>query len=716
MNDLLIEFLTEELPPLNLEKTFGQVFSTYLMDEINGFKTENIQVRYFVTPRRFGVVITNLKAQEETQKINKKGPAINSGLKDSAPTNALLGFMKSVSVSDYNDLEQRSDGYFYYEVEKVGQHIEQVIPQALQNSLKKLPIAKHMRWADNDYSFVRPVHNLVIMYGDKVICANTEILGLKAVNYTYGHRIMSAGTISIQSASSYADQLEKEGFVIAEFSKRRSLIDSTLQQQAKSYGLNLASNGLIDLLDEVTALVEYPVVLMGEFASEFLQVPQECLILSMVKNQKYFALLDATGKLSNKFLFVANIKAADPSIIIAGNQKVLSARLEDAKFFFEQDKKHGLDIFLSRLKNVVYHNKLGTQQERLDRLKAIALTSNRLGFNLSEDDISITVSWLKADLMSEMVGEFPELQGIMGKYYALNAGVASEIANAIEKHYYPRFSSDELPDTPLATLMSLSDKLDLLVGIWGIGLIPTGEKDPFALRRAALGIVRILLQNNLDILELLLIAYKQFENIRGFNKENTVMASGAQSLPKVVVEIYSFILERLFNYLTNEMKFSSNVVKAVLASNNFSTTVHNKKYFEKLPLLLSTLTIFAASSSNQEFFQANKRIANILKKNAESIKTILALNEINQYLQIEAEKDLLNFIISFDTSNINENSWNIYLAKLEQCSPILARFFADVMVMADDLTLRSARLSLLYHLEQKVNLLCNMATLGSGDN
>lgn len=707
-NDLLIEFLSEELPPINLEKTFGSTFANLLVEEIKAFKSDDSTIKYFVTPRRFGLIASNIKNTESAQTITKKGPAINTSLENGVPTKALEGFMKSCGVTNHHQLEQRLDGYFYFNVNKEGQSLESILPNAIRNTLKKLPIAKNMHWADHEYTFVRPVHNLIIMYGDKTICQNEEILGLKPVNSTLGHRIMSEGKITITNSNTYIEQLKAEGSVIAEFATRRELIKNDLTQQAKSLNLKLIETDLDELLNEVTALVEYPVVLQGEFAKSFLNTPQECLILSMAKNQKYFALLDNNGHLVNKFLFVANIASKDPSVIVHGNEKVLSARLADAEFFFNTDKKHSLEFFLKKLHDVVYHNKLGSQANRLDRLQKIAIEINKK-LNLDPSHVKTAVSWLKADLMTEMVGEFPELQGVMGKYYAINNNVAIEIANSIEKHYYPRFSGDVIPDTPLSVLMSLTDKLELLVGIWGIGLIPSGEKDPFALRRAALGIIRILLANNFDLVNLLEISVDQFNEISTFNHKLDEKTNKSQ----VLTEVYAFILQRLSNYLISELNFKNNIVQAVLNSATFAINSSQSKSLSSITTRLSILTKFATDDKNQEFFQANKRIDNILRKNSKSIQEVLSFSDISKYLVDVSEKDLLDFVKNFDVTKINDAALDEYFKTLEKCSEILARFFDNVMVMADDINLRNARLSLLTTLQTKVNYLCNMSELAN---
>jgi glycyl-tRNA synthetase beta chain len=544
-----------------------------------------------------------------------------------------------------------------------------------------------MRWGNNDYSFVRPIHNLLILHGDQIVNLTEPIMGQRPTNYTFGHRTMSDGQIVIRHADNYLADMAEKGKVIANFSTRLELIKQQLDSHAKE--LNLEVNDMPELLAEVCALVEYPVVLHGEFSQEFLEIPAECLILSMAKNQKYFALLDKNKKLSNKFLFVANIKSSDPSIIIKGNEKVLSARLQDAKFFFDVDKKTKLGDFVLKLKNVIYHNKLGTQLDRIIRLQNIASEIGKL-LNVENDIARSTAYLLKADLVSEMVGEFPELQGIMGKYYAKFHGEPDIVANAIEKHYYPRFSGDELPDDDLSTLMALSDKLETLIGIWGIGLQPSGDKDPFGLRRAALGVIRILLKYNLDITWLLETTYQSFGTEYSLN-------------PNTVSEVYQFILSRLENYLAHD--YSLNCIKSILST--------QPKTFTQIPGLLVILSNFA--KENSAILQANKRIENILNKNG-----YLNSENINQpkfsvsLLKDDAEKILYAQweTVSNDVhSSIIKEDWSRYFNLLSSFNAAITGFFDNVMVMTEDLDMQKNRIALLIKFHTLTNKLCKLSEL-----
>ena len=682
--NLLIEFLTEELPPINLEKNIGESFATLLFHELQNYTSTTPE--FFVTPRRFACLFKQISATTTDQIIYKKGPSIISGLKDNQPTNALRGFMKSYSIDDLKQLEQRDDGYFYTKQTILGQSLVAILPPMIETALKKLPVAKSMRSGNNNHSFVRPIHNLMIIFNDKVICEDSSIFGLSPVNYTYGHRVMSTGKIILTDALKYSESLYTNGSVIASFVERKNSIKEELNKKAGK--LNLQINHIASLLDEVTALVEHPVVLVGEFNPEFLEVPQECLILSMAKNQKYFSLVDVNNKLSNKFLFVANIASTNPQVIINGNEKVLSARLSDAKFFYDVDRNHSLAYFNDKLQSVVYHNKLGSQYDRVQRLQKIAPQIATL-MKLNPEESENTAKLLKFDLNTEMVGEFPELQGIMGKYYALYYNQSYDIANAIEQHYYPRFSGDILPNTPLAITMALSDKLEAIVGIWGIGLVPSGEKDPFALRRAALGIARILLEYDLNLHSLLKITFEAFSS---FN-----LNLGTQD------EIYKFILERLNNYLVNVENYPINLVNSVLLPKPPS--------FNYLHSLLRSLQQF--SSSNSQLINANKRIKNILEKNGYNTQAVL--DKPNPRLfKVTEEQNLYNtYIKNVSTlhKHYEEQNWDSFFATLSNFNEAISDFFDNVMVMDKNEIIKKNRIDLLKYMYDTFNQVCELAEI-----
>lgn len=694
-NSLLIEFLTEELPPINIFENIGSTFANALKKELSSFIIEE-KIEVFISPRRFGCIMHNIANKEKNQKILRKGPSIESAIIDNQPSSALLGFLKSCNLENWQELEQKG-GYFYYLQNKKGRSLDSVLIAAINYALKQLPIPKNMRWGNNNFHFIRPVHNLIIMYGNQVICNKSSIFDLHPVNWTLGHREMSSGKIIIKNTNEYNQLLKTDGFVIADFIERRELIKNSLEVSANK--LNLQLYFTPELLDEVTAIVEYPIILQGEFNKEFLEIPQECLILSMSKNQKYFALLDKNGRLTNKFLFVSNIASLNPETVISGNQKVLSARLADAKFFYDVDKKHTLDEFVEKLSNVIYHNKLGSQLERITRLQTITdkiakLFDQQIKNIPSPEIISRSTQLLKADLTTEMVGEFPELQGIMGKYYALHNGEKEEVANAIEQHYYPRFSKDKLPSDILSQIMALGDKIETIVGIWGIGLIPTGEKDPFALRRHALGIIRILLLEKIDITKLISLAYEAFIN-------NNINISN--STPN---DVFLFILKRLEQFLITEIddKYSNYCVKSIIAT--------NPKFFHHIPSLLKKLQLFAANKNNQPLLTANKRIHNILAKNGLLDQKINIVDP--NFLKHDIANKLLTLLQQEKTNAskcINTNDWDNYFLILSKFNEPITKFFDSVMVMDNDKNIRDARIFLLQNLYAFLNSECLLLEL-----
>jgi glycyl-tRNA synthetase beta chain len=714
-DDLLVEILTEELPFANLEQIFGETFTFHLTQELKNFISESSKVTHFVTPRRFGCLITDVYHQESEQYIMRKGPSIQSAFKDGKPTASLIGFIKSYNIDNLDELKKHQDGYIYAQKTIPGLKIEHVLLKALQTTLKKLPLVKIMRWGKDDYSFARPVHNLLILHGNQTIynssdlddIKNTDktIFGLSPVNYTFGHRIMTDGKpIYIEHASKYSSTLLKTGYVIASFTERLQLIKDAIEKKVAQLNLILANLDNIQLLEEVTALVEYPVVHVGEFHPSFLEVPNQCLILSMAKNQKYFALNDHNGQLVNKFIFVANTASSNANGITKGNQKVLAARLADAQFFYKTDKKSKLSDFVPNLANIIYHNKLGSQLERVERIQNIA-TQIANFLKVNSEDANYAAYLLKADLTTTMVGEFPELQGIMGTIYAKLEGISDTIANAIEEHYYPRFSGDKLPNTPLATVVALADKLETLVGIWGIGIKPTGDKDPFAIRRSAMGVVRILLKTNLNILELLHLTFEVFNDTKKYTLN-----------PDIVGEVYQFILQRLTTYLENIEKYPTNCVQSVL------DPIEDLHHFSHLNNLLIHLQVFAANPQNQLLLQANKRIENILKKiyktDFENINKNTDIFTIEESLLIHSAEIELNNLLNEEnltlqvlTKNLQHTNWNNYFTILTKFNEPITTFFDNIMVMAENLKLRQNRINLLLQLYLVLNKHCRLTKL-----
>ncbi|MDO4907106.1 glycine--tRNA ligase subunit beta [Neisseria sp.] len=681
---LLIELLTEELPPKALNN-LGSHFAAAVAEglEKNELIEGAAQYTAYASPRRLAVQVKNVKPVQADCQIVKKGPAVASGMKDGVPTKALEGFARSASAK-IEDLKIINDGrqdVFAYEYTQTGRPLGELLEDILNQAVKKLPIPKVMRWGSSTHTFVRPVHGLVALHGSEVVPVN--VLGLQSRNFTLGHRFLSDGHIVLANADAYAEQLKNEGKVIASFAERKTAIQTALNQHAGRLNATVAANEA--LLDEVTALVEWPVVLEAGFEEHFLAVPQECLILTMQQNQKYFPLLDQNGKLMNRFLLVSNLQAEDPSHIIRGNERVLRARLADAEFFYKQDQKATLESRLPKLSQVVYHNKLGSQAERIERLAAISRhIAAALGADAGTAERATRLS--KADLVTEMVGEFPELQGTMGKYYARLDGEGEEIANAVEQHYWPRFAGDKLPEGKIATAAALADKLETLVGIWGIGLIPSGDKDPYALRRSALGILRMLMNSDLSISDVLQAAYATFP--AGKLADNTLS------------EVAEFMQARLAVLLQND--YPQDVVAAVLAK--------RPDRLNDLPAKLQAVEAFKKLPEAAALAAANKRVQNLLKKAGAE------LGAVNENLLQQTEEQALFAASQALQPKIDAalaaQDFQTALTGLAAIKPQVDAFFDGVMVMADDAAVKQNRLNLLNRLAGQMNAVADIALLG----
>ena len=710
---LLIELLTEELPPKTLEKlsaSFASEVFAALREQ--GLAGEDSVLTPYATPRRLALNVTHVAAQQADRVIERKGPAVASGVDaEGKPTKALEGFLRSAGV-EFGQLQRSSDGkaeYFVARVEQKGRELEDYLSGIVEQALKKLPITKLMRWGDSEHQFVRPVHALTMLHGSRIIPG--EILGLQSGNVTRGHRFLSRENITIKHADDYEATLE-QGHVIACFSKRREMIAVQLDEHAEEANAiwighaNLPLQELLvlsneersvisTLLDEVTALVEWPTVYTGEFEAEFLEVPQECLILTMQQNQKYFPLLDASGKLLNKFLIVSNMQVDDPKHIISGNQRVVRPRLSDARFFYNQDSKHTLESRVEKLGNVVYHNKLGSQLQRVGRIETLSGTIARL-LDADKADAELAARLSKADLLTDMVGEFPELQGIMGRYYALHDGEKPGVADAIEAHYHPRFAGDTLPRGTLACAVALADKLDTLLGIYGIGQVPTGDKDPFGLRRHALGVLRILIETPLDL------------------PLGALLKTAAENFPvgmlgaTVASDVEGFMLDRLRGYL-RERGFEVSHIEAVLY-------ILNGRMHEALPRLEGVRT-FAALEVAKDLAAANKRVQNIMRKNHEEIGQDLARAAVKPALLKEAaELDLhqaMQDITPFAQGYLDRGDYGQNLKALVTLKPFIDDFFDKVMVMCEDKELRLNRAALLQQLGRLMNQTADISKLAA---
>ena len=691
---LLLELRTEELPPKALVK-LGAAFAAGIEAGLKsrGFLEADSVVTPFATPRRLAVTITEVRATSPDKSIREKVLPVSVAL-DAAgnPTAPLAKKLAAMGRADVTvaQLERAQDGKaesFFYTYTADGSPLATGLQAAFDEALAKLPIPKLMSYQRPDgatVQFVRPAHSLIALHGEEIVPLTA--LGLNAGRVTLGHRFLSDGQpISISHPVNYAGMLENEGKVIASTAARKDAIRSAL--------LAAAGDDLVlmpeSLLDEVAALVEWPVVYACRFEDEFLAVPQECLILTMQTNQKYFALTDTAGKLRSRFLIVSNIETSTPEHIIGGNERVVRPRLSDAKFFFEQDKKKTLDARLPQLANVVYHNKLGTQAARTARVTRLAgAIARRLGYDVMLAERGAMLA--KADLLTDMVGEFPELQGIMGTYYARHDGEPEEVALAASEHYQPRFAGDALPATNTGTVVALADKLETLVGIWSIGLAPTGDKDPFALRRHALGVVRMLLEKRLpvSIADLLHDAAAVFDGQAGFEDPSAQVAA--------------FMFDRLRGLL-REKGFSANEVEAVLAL--------QPDRLDDIVQRLDAVKSFAAMPEAASLAAANKRITNILKKTDGVFGTV-----DTGLLQEEAEKKLAASVARVQpevAAAFAADDFTGTLKTLSQLRDDVDGFFNDVMVNAEDPALRNNRLALLAQLHGMMNRVADISKLAA---
>jgi glycyl-tRNA synthetase beta chain len=671
---LLVEILTEELPPKslkNLAESFARALTQDLRDD--GLLAAGSTSTTYATPRRLAVVISHVLDAAPDHPIEKTGPSVKVGLDaDGRPTQALIGFAKkaNVRVEDLIQIDTAKGQVFAYREIAKGAHLETNLDLKVEEALRKLPVPKIMRWGDGDAQFVRPVHGLVMMHGKRVVPG--KVLGLESTDHTRGHRFMGKDRLALDDAGEYETKLREDGMVFAAFAARRAEIERQLKSQAEREKAALGSYE--DLLDEVTALVEHPSVYLGSFEASFLEVPQECLILTMRQNQKYFPLFDSAGKLLPRFLIVSNLKVADSRPIVGGNERVVRPRLEDARFFYNQDRKVRLEERVPQLAKVVYHNKLGSQ---LDRVKRIQLLSGKIARGLGADPLQTErAAWLsKADLLTGMVGEFPELQGVMGGYYALHDGERKEVAQAIAEHYKPRFAGDTLPEGGVACALALADKLDALAGMFGIGQQPTGEKDPFGLRRAALGVIRILVERRLGL------------PLQDFVKP----------------DLQAFILERFAGYL-KEQGYSTLQVDSVLSQNPARLDV--------VPQQLEAVKAFETLPEAESLAAANKRVANILKQ-AEAKGESFNKTE-RKALKEPAELALFSALESTAGKAIpmfERGDYTGYLKSFAVLKQPVDAFFDSVMVMAKEDALRRNRLALLRDLRDAMNRVADISKL-----
>ncbi len=694
---LLVELLCEELPPKALTK-LGEAFAAGVF---NGLKARDLidadaVATTFASPRRLAVSITNVRSTSPAKTIRDKvlpvAVALDTNGNASAPLLKKLAAMAATlpgGAPSLADLERAVDGKaesFFYTYQAPGVALQDALQLILNDVSAKLPVPKMMSYQRPDGStvqFVRPVHGIIALHGSDIVPVG--LLGLTAGRTTLGHRFLSSGDITIAHADAYPQTLQEIGKVIANPAARKEKIRSALLAAAGADQVLMPES----LIDEVSALVEWPAVYTCHFDDEFLSVPQECLILTMQTNQKYFALTDANGKLRSRFLIVSNIATDDPQHIIGGNERVVRPRLSDAKFFFEQDQKKSLADRLPALANVVYHNKLGTQAQRTERVTALA---GRIAAALHADVALAQRAALlaKTDLVTDMVGEFPELQGIMGTYYARHDGEADEVTLAISEHYQPRFAGDTLPATMTGTVVALADKLETLIGIWGIGLQPTGDKDPFALRRHALGVLRMLIEKRLPLSLSNLLA----DGAGVFTSRAAFTAPGG--------ELTAFLYDRLRGLL-RDRGFAPGEIEAVVAQ--------HPDQLNNLLDRLDAVRAFAALPEAVALAAANKRITNILKK-AEGNPGM-----VNPQLLTDAAEQTLHAAIIVLQPQIDAafaaGDFGSTLTSLARLRPSVDAFFNDVMVMADDTALRNNRIALLSQLYAMMNRVADISKLAA---
>lgn len=670
MSDFLVELGTEELPPKalkNLMLSFAETIESHLKNEELSFTA----IKPFAAPRRLAVLVENLAEQTPSKELVVWGPPAAIAFdKDGQPTKAALAFAEKNGI-DASALKTESDGKAEKLVARIsaqGKKTVDLLEAIVNDALAKLPIAKRMRWGAKREEFVRPAHWLVMLFGSQII--NAKILGLSAGRSTRGHRFHHNQIIDLAQASDYASVLKNTGYVIADFTERSAIIKQQVEAEAKKIGGTAVIGEA--LLDEVTALVEWPVALTGKFEERFLQVPAEALIASMKEHQKYFHVVDTNGKLKNNFITVANIQSKDASQIIDGNERVIRPRLSDAAFFFETDKKTSLASLRERLKTIVFQAQLGTIFEKTERVAKLA---QFIAAKLNADEkLAIRAGELcKSDLVTNMVGEFDDMQGIAGYYYALNDGENKEVAAAMNEQYMPRFAGDQLPSTITGAIIALADRLDTISGIFGIGQQPSGSKDPFALRRASIAVLRLLVEKNLtlDLRELLTFAKSQHKNLSVGDE--------------LVEQVLSYMLDR-FRAMFEDANIPAEVFQSVNA----------KQLSQPLDINQRVLAVheFSKLPQAQALAAANKRVSNILSKQNSSISTDVDTSLLKE----DAEKNLaqaVNAKTALVAPLFASREYTKALAALADLQQPVDAFFDNVMVMCDDVALQQNRLALL---------------------
>ena len=670
---LLLEIGTEELPPKALLK-LATAFANGMRNGLDKAELKFDEINYFATPRRLAVMVTGLDSAQTDKEVLKRGPAVKAAYNDAGePTPATLGFAKScgADISELETMETDKGSWLTFLAQEKGKATIELIPEIAETALSRLPIPKRMRWGSGSIEFVRPVHWVVAMFGTETI--DCSILGIQAGNQTFGHRFHHPDAIQLKSAENYLQQLEKTGKVIADFNRRKNMIKEAVEKVAKE----IKGQAVIDesLLDEVTALVEWPVVFSGVFDDKYLVLPNEVLIATMQDHQKYFPVVDKKNNLLPCFIAVSNIESKSPDVIRLGNQRVISPRLSDAEFFWQRDNETTLADLSPKLADVVFQQKLGSLADKSERITSLAIyMADLLGADSKLAARAASLS--KCDLLTDMVGEFPELQGVMGRYYAINNGEEKEVATALEEQYMPRFAGDQIPQSKTGQIISIADKLDTLVGIFAIGKAPTGDKDPFALRRAALGVLRTMIEGQLE-LDLQACLNKAVENYDA-ELTNDELAS----------QIFDFMMERLRRYYIDQGisadNFEAVLMRKPVQPYDFHRRLNAVVQFRKLP-------------EAESLAAANKRIGNILKqaKNLDNKDFSVDL------LQEDAEQKLAKALTSIKEKVIpllDNSEYEHALSELAGLKDDVDTFFDDVMVMCEDEAVKNNRLALLNQL------------------
>lgn len=684
--DLLLELGTEELPPKAL-KGLAQAFQRIVA---KGFADADLHyeaIKLYATPRRLALLISQLAVTQPDKSVERRGPALQAAFdEEGCPTKAAQGFARScnVEVEQLTKLETGKGAWLAYTLEEKGRQSSELIPGIFQNALDKLPIPKRMHWGDLDALFVRPVHWAVILFGDEVIHA--DILSVTTSNATRGHRFHAPQRMTVSIPAEYESLLQEKGKVIADFDKRQSIIREQIIAAAEQAGGQAVIDE--DLLDEVTSMVEWPSVIVGEFEQHFLDVPSEALISAMKKHQKYFHMVDAEQQLMPYFITISNVDSSDPQQIKKGNERVIRPRLSDASFFWSQDKKKPLEDKLERLKTVVFQNKLGTVYDKTLRVSELAEVIAR-SLNTDAALAKRAARLAKCDLMTEMVNEFPDLQGIMGRYYAANDGEDNAVAVALDEQYMPRFSGDATPASATGQVVSIAERIDTLMGIFALGQIPSGDKDPFALRRAALGLLRTIIENKLVL------------DIPALLKTSASLFPAEVNAHEACDAVYKFMLDRLKGYFSDQ-GISPDVFDSVVA------LTPAEPY--DLACRIDAVNQFKQLEAADSLAAANKRIGNILKKLKGNIPT-----EINTGLFAEqAEKHLAERLESVServAPLLAQAQYTDALTELSELRDVVDQFFDDVMVMVDDEALKNNRIALLDQLHGQFMQVADLSLL-----